>query len=184
MSAQSAYILTIHLQTNGGGGPWGWLIFLLGLVALALFLYWFRRVGEEDLHASLVQEEKFPFATAMSSGFRPPQTAVSPAILGADEAHGEHQETDQAINQADDLTRVEGIGRKIADLLQEAGISSYDKLAGSQTETLRSILSIGGAQFQLADPTTWPQQARLLASGEMEELAQLQAQLKSERQAT
>lgn len=184
MSLQTAYILTILLQTESGGGG-GWWLFLLGLLALVGFLYWFRQASEEDLAERIYQERHYPLATAMPPGFMVGQTAVLPTTEPSHDhdAHdtvGGHEA--EAHDEADDLTMVEGIGPKIAGLLQEAGIGSYEKLASSEADALRAILAAAGAQFQLADPTTWPQQAQLLADGETEKLVELQAQLKGGRQ--
>ena len=42
---------------------------------------------------------------------------------------------------ADDLTRIEGIGPKISGLLQEAGISSFAQLAGTDMDRLQQIIA-------------------------------------------
>lgn len=178
MSLQPAYSLTIFLQIQAGNTA-GWMLFLLGLFALVAFLLWFRQASEEDLTQRTYFERHHPTATAMPSGFTLSQTAVlpsDPSESAHDHGHHTHHEV------AEDLTKVEGIGPKIADLLQEAGISSYQKLAASEADLLRTLLDAAGPQFQLADPTTWPEQAQLLAAGKLEELEQLQAQLKGGRQ--
>ena len=81
----------------------------------------------------------------------------------------------------DDLRRVEGIGPKIAGLLNQAGIHSFSALAGTGTDRLAEILQQGG--IRLADPTTWPQQAGLAAEDKWEELQALQDQLQGGRRA-
>jgi len=83
--------------------------------------------------------------------------------------------------KADDLKIIEGIGPKIASLLNEAGIMTFQQLADSDVEALRAILN--APRFRLADPTTWPQQAALAARGAWDELATLQKELKGGRRA-
>jgi hypothetical protein len=83
---------------------------------------------------------------------------------------------------ADDLTRVEGIGPKIAGLLQEAGISTFAQLAGTTVERLGQIMAQAGLAA-LADPSTWPEQARLAAEGQWDRLDTLQDELKGGRRA-
>ncbi|MER2600191.1 MAG: helix-hairpin-helix domain-containing protein, partial [Caldilineales bacterium] len=61
---------------------------------------------------------------------------------------------------ADDLTVISGIGPKIASILHNNGIRSFAQLAASDTATLRQILDAAGSRYKLADPTTWPEQAR------------------------
>jgi predicted flap endonuclease-1-like 5' DNA nuclease len=79
----------------------------------------------------------------------------------------------------DDLTIVEGIGPKINQVLHAAGIQSLFQLSESEAANLKAILAAAG--LRLADPTTWPQQARLAIAGDMENLEALQATLRGGR---
>ena len=76
----------------------------------------------------------------------------------------------------DDLTMIEGIGPKAAALLTSKGITTFDELANTDVKVLRSTLNRGRMGF--VDPTTWPDQAKLAAAGQMDELRAMQAQLK------
>ncbi|GAA4143118.1 hypothetical protein GCM10022216_24750 [Sphingobacterium kyonggiense] len=77
----------------------------------------------------------------------------------------------------DDLTIVEGIGPKIAEVLATAGISTYAELAKTDAEKVKEILTEAGSNFNTADPTTWAEQAQLAADGKFEELEKLKAEL-------
>ena len=77
-----------------------------------------------------------------------------------------------------DLTIIEGIGPKIREILNNAGIVTLDQLATANPANLKKILVNAGTRFQMHDPSTWPAQAKLAASGKMEELKVLQTQLK------
>jgi len=77
----------------------------------------------------------------------------------------------------DDLTKVEGIGPKIAELLQKADIDSYAKLAETDVEKLKEILSEAGGNFKSHDPSTWAEQAKLAADGKWDELKKWQDEL-------
>ncbi len=68
----------------------------------------------------------------------------------------------------DDLTVIEGIGPKIAELCHAIGITTWDSLAATDAATLRSMLADAGARYQLHDPTSWPHQAGHLSRGEWE----------------
>jgi large subunit ribosomal protein L17 len=81
--------------------------------------------------------------------------------------------------QPDDLTRIEGIGPKVNQLLQAAGIQTFAQLAETSPESLKPILAAEG--LQLIDPGTWPEQARLISEGKMEELEALTSRLKAGR---
>jgi predicted flap endonuclease-1-like 5' DNA nuclease len=80
---------------------------------------------------------------------------------------------------ADDLKRIEGIGPKISNVLQDAGITTYAQLAATDVHRLRQILDESG--IRLANPDTWPEQARLAAAGDWDALKRLQGQLKGGR---
>ncbi|RME70040.1 MAG: 4Fe-4S dicluster domain-containing protein [Chloroflexi bacterium] len=87
----------------------------------------------------------------------------------------------EAPAQPDDLTKIEGIGPKINALLQNAGITTFAQLAATDVEKIQQILTEAGSRYQLADPGTWPQQAKLAAEGKWEELQKLQDSLKGGR---
>ena len=78
----------------------------------------------------------------------------------------------------DDLKAIEGIGPKIASLLNEAGINTWDQLANTKPEHIKAILAKAGKRYALATPHSWPSQAKLAAVGNFGGLEQLQAQLK------
>ncbi|MCS6842872.1 MAG: DUF4332 domain-containing protein, partial [Caldilineales bacterium] len=81
----------------------------------------------------------------------------------------------------DDLTIVEGIGPKIAELLRAAGIRTLAQLARTDVSELQAILDAAGPRFRLADPTSWPEQARLAAGGAWAALREWQDRLKGGR---
>ncbi|MFN2290381.1 MAG: helix-hairpin-helix domain-containing protein [Anaerolineae bacterium] len=84
--------------------------------------------------------------------------------------------------KADDLKRIQGIGPKIASVLQEAGIRTFSGLAETGVEHIHAILAERDPRLgRLADPGTWPEQATLAASGDWEALAALQGELKGGR---
>ena len=78
----------------------------------------------------------------------------------------------------DDLKIVEGIGPKISQLLNDAGIHTWENLADSSKNEIQAILSKAGQGYEMHDPTTWPEQAELLAKGKWEEFEQLTKTLK------
>lgn len=80
---------------------------------------------------------------------------------------------------SDDLKRIEGIGPKIAAILQETGIASFEALASTTVERLQTILDDSG--IRLAWPETWPEQARLAAAGDWAALEALQDELQAGR---
>lgn len=81
---------------------------------------------------------------------------------------------------SDDLTKIEGIGPKIAEVLSNNGITTFADLSGSKVGDLRTIL----ADNDLAqhEPKTWSKQATLAKNGKWDELAELQAELDGGRE--
>ncbi|NPA68946.1 MAG: 50S ribosomal protein L21 [Chlorobi bacterium] len=78
----------------------------------------------------------------------------------------------------DNLTKIEGIGPKIASILTEAGIDTFKKLSETKAEKISEILvAAGGNSYNRFDPTTWPEQAKLAANGKWDELKKLQDEL-------
>jgi len=65
-----------------------------------------------------------------------------------------------------DLTVVEGIGPKIAAVLQAEGIRTWWQLHTTDVALLAEILAVAGPRFQVHNPASWPQQAGMLARGE------------------
>src|SRR5215216_4585217 len=74
-------------------------------------------------------------------------------------------ETATALSKKDDLTKIEGIGKKIAEILTAAGIASFEILSTATPKRLRTILDAEGKKFKTHDPATWPKQAKLAAAG-------------------
>jgi predicted flap endonuclease-1-like 5' DNA nuclease len=77
----------------------------------------------------------------------------------------------------DDLKIVEGIGPKIEELFNAAGIYTFKQLYNTPAEQLKQILNDAGPRFQIHDPSTWGEQARLADEGKMDELKALQDRL-------
>ncbi len=74
----------------------------------------------------------------------------------------------------DDLTKIEGIGPKIAELFGNAGINTFQKLADADIETLKGILADAGSRYTMHDPTTWAMQSKMAADGKWDELKKWQ----------
>jgi large subunit ribosomal protein L17 len=91
----------------------------------------------------------------------------------------EHEVHAHVEKVADDLIALEGIGPKVAKVLNTAGIVSFAELAGANPAEVQKILDAAG--LQMMNPEGWIEQARLAAQGDREGLAKLQAELKGGR---
>ena len=83
--------------------------------------------------------------------------------------------------EADDLTKIEGIGPKVAEVLAAAGIDTFAKLAKKSPEELKELLTNAEGNFNAQDPTTWAEQATLAAEGKWDELTILKDMLQGGR---
>ncbi len=80
--------------------------------------------------------------------------------------------------QKDDLTKISGIGKKVAKLLNDASINTFADLGKCTSKKLQLILTESGEISKPKNPATWSRQAKLAAAGKWEELAALQNGLK------
>jgi len=88
------------------------------------------------------------------------------------------KKTTKKTAKGDDLKKVEGIGPKIAGLLNDAGIVSFVDLSKASIKTLKKILTDAGSRYKMHDPKTWAAQAKLAAKGEWDKLKAWQGELK------
>ena len=136
----------------------GWLWFLLVLLGLALvgLIWWLFRTCKRC--------KELPGT--------PPAEEIQPPVM---------EERISSVIQVvpDDLKLIEGIGPKIEQLLHAAGIQTFQQLADANVDTLRKLML--DANLRIADPTTWPEQARLAAAGAWDQLKTFQEALKGGR---
>jgi predicted flap endonuclease-1-like 5' DNA nuclease len=146
------HLFALLAQSSSGGGiPW-WVWVILIIILLVILWFWFGREEEGTPSAGVTEAVELPEAKAVVES--QPQAPAKP----------------------DDLKLIEGIGPKVASLLNEAGITSFQQLVEAGAEKLESILD--GAGLQMIDAGTWPEQAALAAAGDWEALKKLQAELK------
>ncbi len=82
-----------------------------------------------------------------------------------------------ATSSTDDLTIIEGIGPKAAEVLVAVGIATFAELAATDADKVKEILTASTARVGHLDPTTWAQQSQLAADGKMDELEELKLKL-------
>jgi large subunit ribosomal protein L17 len=81
---------------------------------------------------------------------------------------------EKASAKADNLTKIEGIGPKIAETLTAAGIVTFADVAASTPEKISEIIA-GVRGSHVTD--TWPKQAQMAADGQWDELKKWQDEL-------
>ncbi|MCA9935029.1 MAG: DUF4332 domain-containing protein [Anaerolineales bacterium] len=199
LSVSTTTFLTIRLAVrlqDGGNVLTGVILVVAALVLLYLFWQWWKSVEGEDsaidlrtlnAHVNNGEEEAIvAHADPHHEETHAPEhyemeAAAEETAVAEPEAAPEPEPTEPI--EPDDLTKIEGVGPKIAELLQAAGFATYAQLAQAETSTLQKVLEEAGPRYRLADPSTWAQQAGLAAAGQWDELAVLQDNLKGGRAA-
>ena len=161
-----------------------WDIFLFALL-LGLLLWWLlsKLLGDRlKSHASELQDRinflegeleacrKSKVSASVDLGSAATVAAVAAPVVAMAAAAPK-------ASKKDDLKIVEGIGPKIEELCNNAGIYSFEDLAETSAEKLKEILDAAGSRFQMHDPTTWPAQSALPRDGKWDELKKWQDEL-------
>lgn len=115
-------------------------------------------------------------------GRRPEDTAVLAAKVEIPVEPQEKVSLTGLAAQQDDLKLIEGVGPKISNILAKEGIRTFAQLADSDVDHLTKIVRDAG--ITIANPATWPEQARFAANQDWDGLKELQGQLKGGRRAT
>jgi len=171
----------LFLQDDGGGMPW-WVWLIIIIVLLIIFLVALVQTQEPgpplpELKAELeLPVEKEPVVE------EPVEKTVEEPTAGEVEVETVVEKPELVVEvPPDDLRRIEGIGPKISSVLQEAGVRTFTNLAEADVDGLDKILDEAG--IRIANPSTWPDQAKLAAAGKWDELKKLQDSLKGGRKA-
>jgi predicted flap endonuclease-1-like 5' DNA nuclease len=168
-------MLLILLQNNCDGF-WAWPWPLIAAFLLGLLLGWLlsKLFGGSDnatcescdgLRAELKACRDSAKVTA--SSFAASNTKAKPKAKKVAIA-----KVDKSVK--DDLTKVEGIGPKIAGLLNDDGIWSWKQLSDTTANRIQKVLDAAGPRYRVHDPETWPMQAGMADNGEWKKLEKWQ----------
>ena len=198
----SAILLGLCLSLMGSAYPlaqeaeqqesrwWVWVLIALVLLAFAAYvIWWWLNPKEETQPAVPHRAEGVALPGTELPKVELPDVDLDDAKLPDVELPESETPDPGAIASGvsgtfDDLKVIEGIGPKIASVLNAVGISSFRQLADLSPARILEILGNADPRLlRLADPTTWPQQAQLAADGAWDELQKLTEQLKGGRKA-
>ena len=132
-----------------------------------------RRKGYQKKNGFRAYLSEIKIESIITSGAKVSAKAAAPKA----EAKAEATKATKAV-KGDDLTIVEGIGPKIAELFISKGIVSYNDLANATEEQLRAILEEAGGAIKSKNPAAWPAQAKMAVEGKFDELKKWQEELK------
>jgi len=147
--------------------------------------------GANALEASLKSKNDapldFPVRTNGGHEIAPSEASTAPIVtnFAAPEPEPEYttddvEETAPASTEPDDLTKIEGIGPKMSAALIAEGLETFEKIAAASEEDLRNAISNQGMRFAPSIPT-WPEQAKVAATGDWDALKMLQDSLTAGR---
>lgn len=153
-----------------------WIVILIFIILFALYLVWLFTRKREKGKAGHAEP-------AAPTGVVPKPAPAPRAEIAPEPAPTPEKVIPLAAAPpsvaADDLTRIEGIGPKVAQVLASIGITTFAALASADyTKIKRALVN---ARWPYMDPTGWMEQAKLAAEDRWEELAVLQEQLKGGR---
>ncbi|WP_255068153.1 hypothetical protein [Lacihabitans sp. LS3-19] len=161
-----------------------WDIFLFALL-LGLLLWWLlsKLLGDRLKSHSSELQDRINFLEGELEACRKSKVSASvdlgsaAATVAAVAAPVAAMAAAPKASKKDDLKIVEGIGPKIEELCNNAGIYTFAELADTTAEKLKAILDAAGSRFQMHDPTTWPAQSALARDGKWDELKKWQDEL-------
>lgn len=184
------------------------IVMLLGAAILGFFIGWFLRKAKIEklesyiraleeknnrLQADLNGNEKLLIdcqteKKKLESGDQKPLMTAQKSTVKVEKPKNKQTESTKpkkkpaAKTKPDNLTKIEGIGPKLASLLKAEGIDTFVKLSEENPGKISEILvKAGGNSYKRFDPQTWPDQAKLAAEGKWEELKVWQDELKGGR---
>ena len=112
-------------------------------------------------------------------GHRQQYTRLMVDFIGRPDEKREVEAKPEKKVEVDDLAKIEGIGPKVAKVLNEAGIATLGDLSNAKVEDIQKILTDAG--LRMMDASTWPEQAKLAADGDWDALQKLQDKLSGGR---
>jgi large subunit ribosomal protein L27 len=150
------------------------------LFALVPGIVTFKKKQDNKSYVSvlpLTVEDAAPVAAAKKTVAKAAPKAAVAAVATEEKVAKAPKAPAKKAAKADDLTIVEGIGPKIAEILVNAGIVTFADLAKTEVAKIEELLAAAGSNFNTAVPTTWAEQAQLAADGKFEELEALKLAL-------
>lgn len=144
-----------------------------------------------ELQAALTAAKAAPSASSVEVvAPAAPETFETPAVAETVDAPMPVAETVVEVSTAaeptltaeqsdDDLTRLTGIGPKLAEAMKAAGICTYAQLTTMSVEDVSQALAGSNIRYNKASAESWAEQATLAAAGDWKALKAHQAALKA-----
>ena len=163
---------------------WAYVLIVLVLLAFAAFViwWWLHRKPEPEIAVPHRVGEVKPGAAPIPPAVLSEAPAVAAEMPKVEVPLVAEVKAAAVPPMPDDLKLIEGIGPRIAGILNATGIMTFGQLAALDADRIRKMLELADPRLlRLADPTTWPEQARLAAAGDWDAFRKLQDELKGGR---
>lgn len=156
-----------------------WLLVAVAVVVLAVLLFWLLAASRKTRveitpveHGAVARRNQalIDAAPAVGPVAAPTIPPATPSAMGAVAVAVEAQATPAPVTgnaaTADDLTRIKGVGPKLAEQLNALGISELSQIAAWDDGDIDRIdAQLGRFQGRIRRDN-WPEQARLLGGGD------------------
>ncbi|OQX01182.1 MAG: hypothetical protein BWK73_46870 [Thiothrix lacustris] len=135
-------------------------------------------------NANLQQQNRELQAALNTTKAAPPIAAIVPPIVEAPTVTetvvaGTVTTPEPSSAEIDNLTKLSGIGPKLAEAMNNAGIKHYTQLAELSVETVAERLASSGIRYSKASAESWAKQATLASEQDWDGLKAYQATLKN-----
>ena len=130
-------------------------------------------------NANLQQQNRELQAALDATKVAPPIAAIVPPVVEAPTVTETVTAPEPSSAEKDDLTKLSGIGPKLAEAMNNAGIKHYTQLAELSVETVAERLASSGIRYSKASAESWAKQATLASKQDWDGLKAYQATLKN-----
>jgi small subunit ribosomal protein S2 len=143
-----------------------------------------RPAAPETVAEPVTETAPQPEAVAEPADVTEPEPEASPqpeavAKAASEPAPIEETSTPDENLEPDDLTKLGGIGPKLAEAMQAAGITRFAQIAEMGSDEVGKRLSENGVRYAKAAAESWSEQAKLAAQGDWKGLKAYQESLKA-----
>lgn len=138
----------------------------LGLVVAWYVFHASRRTRITGTSRDVLDEDSAPAERNRALIDAPPATAREDSVTISPSASEPPSPSGPSAGPVDDLTRLKGVGPKLAARLREIGVSSIDEIAAWDEADIDRVDAQLGRFSGRIRQDSWVEQARLLAAGE------------------
>ena len=124
---------------------------------------------------NLVREDTWPEQACLADAERMDELEAMQEEISAE--YVTSTVTTEWTGEKDDLTKLWGIGPAVDKVLQSKGVYTFNQLAGMPLKMLQGIITAAGPRFTLVQPELWIPQAKVAATGNMDELEVLKKKI-------